>query len=190
MDMPQTPKTAALFQPTTVERKTGTTVPYHLMPQIPAVKRFMEIGGQTVNQFNPQQATMYIGLQCEELAEQLEVVAQGSLDNAGSRDLYEAAEMLKRLSSAFKQGFHMGSVMRCTHTELLDGALDTAWVAIGTALSVSLHAGAAWCEVARANFDKYPNGNVLRDANGKIQKPVGWRGPNLLPFVAQLNDKD
>jgi predicted HAD superfamily Cof-like phosphohydrolase len=188
MDMPQSPKTAALFQPTPVDQR--TSFPYHLLPQMTAVMQFMEMGGQTVNQFNPQQATMYLGLQCEELAEQLEVVAQGSLDNAGSRDLYQAAEMLKRLSSAFKQGFHMGAVMRCTHTDLLDGALDTAWVAFGTALSISLHADAAWREVARANFDKYPDGKVIRDANGKIQKPVGWRGPDLLPFVAQLNDKD
>lgn len=190
MDMPQSPKTAALFQPTPVERMARPAVPYNHLPQMTAVRKFMEMGGQTVNEFNAQQATMYIGLQCEELAEQLECVASGSLDNAGARDLYQASEMLKRLSSAFKQGFHMGAVMRCTHTDLLDGALDTAWVAFGTALSLSLNAGGAWCEVARANFDKYPNGNVLRDANGKIQKPLGWRGPDLLPFVAQLNDRD
>ena len=183
MDMPQFPKTAALFQPP----KDG--VPYHLLPQMTAVRKFMEMGGQTTNEFNAQQATLYVGLMCEELAEVLECVAQGSLDNAGGRDLYEAARRLKNLSSEFKQGFHMGAVMRCTHTDLLDGALDTAWVAFGTALSLSLNAGAAWCEVARANFDKYPGGHVLRDANGKIQKPVGWRGPDLLPFVAQLNDK-
>lgn len=184
MDMPQSLKTAALFQPA----KGG--VPYHQLPQMTAVRKFMQIGGQTVNEFNPQQATLYVGLICEEVAEMLEVVAGGALDTAGACELYETADSLKRLSSAFKQGFHMGALMRSTHTDLLDGALDTAWVAFGTALSLSLNAGGAWCEVARANFDKYPGGNVLRDANGKIQKPVGWRGPDLLPFVAQLNDQD
>jgi predicted HAD superfamily Cof-like phosphohydrolase len=164
-------------------------VPYHRLPHLHAVREFMRLGGQTTDEFNAQQATMYLGLMCEELAETLGVVAEGAIDGNGRADIAALVTRLKSMSMALRQGIHMGDVMRCTHTELLDGMLDTAWVSFGAAISTSISAASAWQEVARANFDKFPNGQALRDAGGKVMKPAGWRGPDLLPFVAQMNDK-
>jgi predicted HAD superfamily Cof-like phosphohydrolase len=179
MDMPQY----------TISESTPIQQRYHRLPPVSAVREFMRIGGQTTNEFNPQQATMYIGLMCEELAETLRVVAEGGVDTNGKSELTDVAERLESLSMALRQGFYMGNVIRSTHTDLLDGMIDAAWVAFGGALSVSINAVAAWNEVARANFDKYPGGKATRDSGGKVLKPAGWRGPDLLPFVAQLNDK-
>jgi len=165
------------------------TPQYSRLPPVSAVREFMRIGGQTTNQFNPTQSTFYIGLMCEELAETLLCVAEGAVSEGGRSDLVAVIASLKKLSMDLRGGMHMGDVMRATHTELLDGMIDCAWVAFGAALSTSINAAGAWNEVARANFDKYPGGNVIRAADGKILKPVGWRGPDLLPFVEQMNDK-
>lgn len=144
---------------------------------------FMRIGGQTTGKFNPQQALLYLGLQCEELAEQLEVVAAGEVDHSNDFSLRQAILYLKEMSNRFKNGMHLGSLMRCDIGELLDGAHDLAWVAHGLAESISSDANASFREVARANLSKYPGGRVIRDEHGKIRKPEGWTGPDLSKWV-------
>lgn len=151
-----------------------------------AVRSFMEKGGQSVDRFDARQATLYTGLQCEELAEKLLVIAGGALSSAGRGELLKAVEMLNDMSERFKAGLHLGDVMRCDHAAMLDADIDQAWVSLGAAFSVSHDTPGAFAEVAKANHAKFPNGVPLRNGQGKIIKPEGWRGPDLERFVAPI----
>lgn len=68
----------------------------------------------------------------------------------------------------------------------LDGIIDSIWVLIGYGLARGYDMSGAWAEVARSSLDKIgPDGLCVKDLNGKVQKPVGWRPPNLLPFIPE-----
>lgn len=147
------------------------------------VQQFMTIGGQTTKGFNAKQACLYMGLQLEEIAEKLKLIAQAEPDASFRVQLNELVNHIEVFAVRFKGGNHLAAVTFADRANTLDGDLDLAWVSLGSAFSLSTDAFGAFGEVGRANLSKYPNGEVLRDANGKIQKPVGWTGPNLLPFV-------
>lgn len=154
-----------------------------------AVKTFMRIGGQSVTGYNPDQATLYVGLQLEEIAEGLQVISEGCVDNEARTRLMNVCIALSTLSGEFKRGMHRGDIMRCNLSDLLDSQIDSAWVALGGAMSVSTDAIGAINEVVRSNMDKFPGGVVTRHpVSGKILKPAGWTAPDLTPFVAQRVD--
>jgi predicted HAD superfamily Cof-like phosphohydrolase len=150
---------------------------------VEAVRSFMATAGQSTDRFNARQATLYTGLQLEEMAEKLKVIAGGTVTPHAQTCLLRTVEALESLSTEFKQGFHTGDVMRADYAGLLDADIDLAWVSIGAALSTSTNTPAAVAEVSRSNHDKFPNGVVVRDENGKIAKPVSWLPPNLKLFV-------
>lgn len=140
------------------------------------VLRFTEAVGCTTDSFNIRQTALYIGLQLEEMAEKLEAV----WFNHPSHIL----SVLKSLSSGFKSGEFDSDVAAGDREAMLDADVDLAWVTIGSALSQGADVLGAMREVARANLDKIgPDGSVLKDENGKVKKPVGWRGPDNSPFV-------
>lgn len=151
------------------------------LPQ--AVRQFMTTGGMSTAGFNADQATLYMGLQLEEMAEKVEAVATGSISMQDKARLLTEADRLRVLSLEFKQGKHRGDVMRADREKLLDADIDLAWVSLGAAYSTSTNTSGAVAEVARANLDKFPGGIVLRDENGKIKKPNGWVAPDLSQFV-------
>jgi predicted HAD superfamily Cof-like phosphohydrolase len=68
----------------------------------------------------------------------------------------------------------------------LDGILDTIWTLIGYGLARGYDMQGAWNEVARSNLAKInERGVCVKDINGKVQKPEGWRPPNLLPYIPE-----
>jgi len=154
------------------------------LPPVHAVAEMMRIGGQSIHRFNAQQATMYIGLMLEELRETLACVAAGQVDHGNAPQLEALIGLMNVVGAKFKSGLHMGDVARADRAELLDGMIDTAVVSFGAAISISNNAAGAWREVMRANFSKFPDGVALRDANGKIMKPAGWTGPDLLEYIS------
>nr|DAL65656.1 MAG TPA_asm: MAZG-LIKE NUCLEOSIDE TRIPHOSPHATE PYROPHOSPHOHYDROLASE [Caudoviricetes sp.] len=161
------------------------------MPNLPMlVKSFMDIGGQKTAVFNPGQATLYLGLVFEELGEFMAALATGCITEAERMDTLELADGLKGCANRFKQGMQTGDMGRAAVAteEVLDGAIDLAWVALGLVMSLSKNPAGAIAEVARANLDKFPGGVAIRDANGKIQKPPTWRGPDLYPFMPSKDD--
>ncbi|MFZ9330710.1 MAG: hypothetical protein ACO24I_05425 [Candidatus Fonsibacter ubiquis] len=74
-------------------------------------------------------------------------------------------------------------VQRADRESLLDADIDLAWVTIGSALSQGADVEGAAAEVSRANLDKFPNGVAIRDGNGKVVKPDGWKAPGLSTFI-------
>lgn len=148
-----------------------------------AVAAFMRAAGQTTDRFNSAQATLYTGLQLEEMAEKIEAIAGGAVTTLSKSYLLQHADSIRILALEFKQGMHRGDIMRANPEALADADIDLAWVALGGAMSMCRDAPGAISEVARANHDKFPGGVALKDENGKVRKPADWRGPDLSPFI-------
>lgn len=136
------------------------------------VAQFMRASGQTVGEYNVRQTALYIGLVLEETAEMLEAI--GLHGTAGT--LHERADMIKR-------GEWDAHIRIAGRQELLDAHIDSCWVHLGAAFSQGADVRGAQREVSRANLDKIVDGAVQKDANGKVRKPAGWRGPDLSQFV-------
>lgn len=65
--------------------------------------------------------------------------------------------------------------------EIVDACLDIMYLAIGVALKHGVKTWQltrAWKEVSRSNLDKV-RGKIKRNAMGKIQKPEGWKPPDI-----------
>lgn len=182
--------TEKLFPSDVAEALSSTNV--SLINPLAEVRKFMRNGGCTTDSFNPEQATLYVGLVLEEVAEMLDVIAGNCLNVNHRLSISAQATMIGALGSSFKRGEFQGDVMRAHKTdgeELIDAMIDITWVATGAALSTSTNTAGAFAEVARANNDKFgTSGICVKDANGKIVKPANWRGPDLSPFIAHCED--
>jgi predicted HAD superfamily Cof-like phosphohydrolase len=69
--------------------------------------------------------------------------------------------------------------------EQLDALIDILVVTIGAIHSGGFDAEGAWKEVMQTNFNKIDKetGKVRKREDGKVLKPVGWKSPQLEPFV-------
>lgn len=153
----------------------------HLIQQ--GVRQFMTTAGLPVDKFTAEQACLYTGLQLEEMAEKIQVIAGGTITEGAREMLTQFAAMCDALGKEFKKGNHVGDIMRADHVDLIDADCDLAFVSIGALYSTASNGDGALDHVCATNLAKFPNGQVIRDANGKIMKPAGWTSPNLLPFV-------
>lgn len=164
----------------------------HLIQQ--GVRAFMTTAGLPVDKFTPSQACLYTGLQLEELAEKIQVIAGGTITADSREELTRFAQLADALGKQFKKGLHAGDMMRADHGKMIDADFDLAFVSIGALYSTAgdgdgaVHAG---CE---SNLAKFPNGVVTRDENGKIQKPAGWSEPDFTVFIdhafAKASDRE
>ena len=71
--------------------------------------------------------------------------------------------------------------------EQLDALIDILVVTIGAIHSMGADAEGAWKEVMNTNFAKIDKdtGLVRKREDGKVLKPVGWKAPNLAPFLTK-----
>jgi predicted HAD superfamily Cof-like phosphohydrolase len=69
--------------------------------------------------------------------------------------------------------------------ETLDALIDILVVTIGAIHSMGADAEGAWKEVMNTNFAKIDKetGKVRKREDGKVLKPIGWKGPKLEPFL-------
>lgn len=70
-------------------------------------------------------------------------------------------------------------------TEQLDALIDILVVTIGALHSMGADGEGAWKEVMKTNFAKIDKetGKVRKREDGKVLKPLGWKAPNLAPFL-------
>lgn len=73
----------------------------------------------------------------------------------------------------------------------LDGLVDLAWVAMGTAHYAGLPFDDAWDEVLRANMEKVRaadgDGDHKRGVAEVIRKPESWRPPDVAGVIARYS---
>ena len=62
--------------------------------------------------------------------------------------------------------------------EVIDGCVDTIYVATGTLAAYGVPDMPHIIEVNRANDAKFPGGKATLRSDGKFQKPDGWVGPD------------
>lgn len=153
------------------------------LPLVAAVREFMRIGGQTIRGYNARQACLYTGLQFEELAEKVQVIADGCITPDSRDHMRELHAVLKQAANEFKAGLHQGDILRCTHKDLIDADFDIAWVSIGALFSESIHPESAIAHGTFTNHDKFRGGVAQRDEQGKIQKPADWQRPDFEPYT-------
>jgi predicted HAD superfamily Cof-like phosphohydrolase len=135
------------------------------------VRRFMEASGQTTGKMNPEQAALYLGLQCEELAEKLR--------RLGWTDL---ADDLHRTGLEIR---HDGApdLAVADRDKLADDNFDLLWVTIAAMHSEGIDPETAWLCGAPSNLAKIVHGKVQKDETGKVKKPSGWQEPDFRPSV-------
>ena len=71
--------------------------------------------------------------------------------------------------------------------ETVDALIDILVVTIGALHSMGADAEGAWKEVMMTNFAKVDKetGKVRKREDGKVLKPIGWKAPELAPFVTK-----
>lgn len=136
------------------------------------VWKFMAGCDQSVGVRDTRQLCLYTGLQCEELAEKLEVILGESDPNVRALHL---------LGALFKNGFLEDTVKRADQVKLLDADMDQVWVSIGAAISLGANVSRAWETLAQNNLSKInpETGKALKDSNGKVIKPPGYLPPDF-----------
>ena len=72
-------------------------------------------------------------------------------------------------------------------TEQLDALIDILVVTIGALHSMGADAEGAWKEVMATNFAKIDKetGKVRKREDGKVLKPLGWKAPELAPYLSR-----
>lgn len=154
------------------------------------VTKFQLAAGDTVDEFNVRQAARYTGMQCEELAEKLKLLAAGSTSAASA--ILDVAAILDTHGQRWKLGEFDESLERAVTSEdvradVIDADIDLAWVSFCSLNSLGTDVNGNVGEVATKNLKKIgPDGLVYRDVNGKIAKPPGWTPPDHLPYMYPL----
>jgi predicted HAD superfamily Cof-like phosphohydrolase len=98
------------------------------------------------------------------------------------------SEEIKEMSVGFNKLEESQSLEN--FTEFADGAIDTIYVILWTLNKFGLPADALWREVQRSNMAKVqPDGTVLKNEFGKVQKPAGWTPPDLFGILLAARDK-
>ena len=77
------------------------------------------------------------------------------------------------------------AVVQGDRVEQLDALLDILVVTIGAIHSGGFDGEAGWKEVMATNFAKIDKetGKVRKREDGKVLKPIGWKAPDLKPYV-------
>ena len=150
-----------------------------------SVREFMTQAGQRLGRFDAGQASLYTGLQMEELAEKVEAITEGALTPSIRNELQRLSRLLHVYGNEFKKGRYVGAILRADHGKLIDADFDLAWVSIGALNSTSPNPSGAIAHGTYTNLDKFRNG-CIKDANGKVQKPADWQPPNFEPYTDKL----
>ncbi len=140
--------------------------------------------------FDTHLVSAHIGFQMEELSEKLllGVMAGATTDSERLHAwaIKHMAEELHLMGLKFKQGFYDEVVHKGNRKEMLDADIDMAVFTVGSMMVAGADVHGATDEVCTRNeAKKFEDGTYHRDANGKIQKPPGWKPPDMTPFVGK-----
>lgn len=131
-----------------------------------SVRRFMEAGGQEVNDHPTIPTQETVQLRRELLGEEYGEYA------TAEKSIALAAIMGERVTD-----HHF--------INLADALADMVYVIAGTAISYGIDLDAVIEEVCRSNDTKFVDGQLIRREDGKILKPEGYEPPRLEKVVFQ-----
>lgn len=122
---------------------------------------------------------LYAALCIEESKEILESITHPS--ETMRKEIIRGIGVMDGVSYSLRQVGYM----EADKAELLDAALDTAWVALCLAYTIAGDSlPQAWAELHRSNVvDKQVDGSFIKDETGKVRKPASWTPPNFAQFV-------
>lgn len=93
---------------------------------------------------------------------------------------------LRLLSEEFRE--YMEAEKSTNPVDIADALGDMLVVIYGTAAAYGINLDNVVREIHASNMTKVqPDGTVLRDETGKVQKPDGYRPPNLAPILGDLS---
>ena len=93
---------------------------------------------------------------------------------------------LRLLSEEFRE--YMEAEKSTNPVDIADALGDMLVVIYGTAAAYGIDLDNVVREIHDSNMTKVqPDGTVLRDESGKVQKPDGYRPPNLAPILGDLS---
>jgi len=98
---------------------------------------------------------------------------------AGDANLGAAWKMVLEEFEELKSAFHARDLV-----DVADGAADLIWVVFQLCIRLGIYLPPVWDEVAKTNMAKLNDGKpILKD--GKIQKPEGWKPPDIRRIIAK-----
>lgn len=124
-----------------------------------------------------------VGCHCEEVAEMLYVM--NGADDYTNDLIVKATLAMDSLATHLKENSTRYLIVIEPNEEIgfLDSLCDQIVTATGVAHMQSYDIVGAMNEVNDSNFSKFVDGQPVFDANRKIIKGVGYRKPNLEPFL-------
>ena len=141
------------------------------MSEIKQVTDWIDAAGQEPSVRN---VANYLAYTMSELAECLESIDNVALDSLAGN--------LEKYSNHIRNGLFDQFIESANRTELLDGATDTAWTAIGL-MHMLGDAQGAFNEVVASNYSKMQNGALVKDATGKVVKGPSYFKPDLAKYL-------
>lgn len=154
--------------------------------ELDEVREFMKIGGQST----PEHPTWTGGTNTAADARLIELGHQlqheGShLRNVVTKGIGSPVDAL-RIGLILEETGELATALgNRDFVETADALADLLYVVLGAAVTYGIDIGPVWAEVHRSNMAKFPGGVALRDASGKIQKPPGWKPPDVGKIMAE-----
>lgn len=158
------------------------------MDFVKATKVFNLAAGNP-EEFDPKKVCLYIGLVFEEVAELVSALSP----TAKNKPIVQALEKESKEFKKYAQDFRIASRIckDIDRVEFLDGAVDTAVVALGAGMVVGADIEGAAKEVADNNLSKLhkvsKTGGLLavKDESGKITKPPHYVPVSLERYLRE-----
>lgn len=144
------------------------------MSEIKQVTDWIDAAGQEPSVRN---VANYLAYTMSELAECLQ-----STSFTKYNELHHLGEQLEILSTQVRKGEFDTAIEFCNAEEMLDGAADTAWTAIGL-MHMLGDAQGAFNEVVASNYSKFEGGVCQLDATGKVVKGPSYFKPDLAKYL-------
>ena len=130
---------------------------------------------------NPEHVSTALGVHLEEMREQLECLRVSQDGWAAVLD--RLVIDLRYLSEAVKSGKITAHVPQHMRVGFLKELCDGKITADGVGFLLGFNMDAADAAVLDSNDAKLVDGKPLLSPGGKIQKPAGWKAPNLKDYT-------
>ena len=140
------------------------------------LKRAVEWHKQAVPNPTDKNKCIALGVHFEEIAEMFESLGMSHQEH----DMHLLANLFKSCDVVA-----MSVAMSANKTWLADSIFDQNVTSCGISNAYEFNHIGGLGEVNDSNYSKFVNGKAVFDKNGKIDKPEGYRKPDLARFISK-----